>query len=189
MKQVVDFIPMAAFVAVFFLMENDIFAATMALLVGLIIQITVYKIAKWEVQKYMYFILGIALVFGGLTLILQDPLFIKLRPTIVSVFFSALIGGSQYIGKRNILERLLGSMLELPRRAWRGLAWLWVFVLLANAALNVLISYQFSHAFWVWYRVASGIVVPILLLILAAIYLHLTRQTPRFKSTSKAEPE
>lgn len=180
---------MAAFVVVFFAMGRDIFAATMALLVGLIIQITVYKIAKWEVQNYMYVILVIALASGGLTLILQDATFIKLRPTIVSVFISALIGGSQFIGEKNILERLLGSMLELPRRAWRELAWLWVIVLLANAALNVFISYQFSDTFWVTYRVASGFVVPVLLLVLAAVYLRMTGQKPHLKSNPKTESE
>ena len=98
MKQIVDLIPMAAFVLVF--IWKDIFAATMALLVGLIIQIAIYKMARWEVQKYMYVILVIALASGGLTLILQDSMFIKLRSTIVSVFISILIGGSQFVGEK-----------------------------------------------------------------------------------------
>ena len=185
MKQIVDLIPMAAFVLVF--IWKDIFAATMALLVGLIIQIAIYKMARWEVQKYMYVILVIALASGGLTLILQDSMFIKLRSTIVSVFISILIGGSQFVGEKNILERLLGVALTLPRRAWRELAWLWVFVLMVNALLNIFITYQFSDTFWVSYRVASGFVVPIVLLILAAIYLKLTGQTPKLSSPSPSD--
>jgi len=92
------------------------------------------------------------LVFGGLTLWLNDELFIKIKPTIVNVLLSATL----FIGmaaKRNLLKVVLGAALDLTEEGWRILTvrWAWFFLLLA--VLNELVWRNFGTEMWVNFKV------------------------------------
>ena len=91
------------------------------------------------------------LVFGTLTLALNDELFIKLKPTIVNGLFATILFGGLAFGKP-LLQPLLGSMLKIETAGWRKLtiAWAWFFVLLA--VLNELVWRNFSTDFWVGFK-------------------------------------
>jgi len=91
------------------------------------------------------------LVFGALTLALNDELFIKLKPTIVNGLFAVILFGGLAFGK-SLLQPLLGSMLKIEDAGWRKLtlAWAWFFVLLA--AINEVVWRNFSTDFWVGFK-------------------------------------
>lgn len=85
--------------------------------------------------------------FGGLTLALHDPTFIKLKPTIVYLFYAGAIFGSLVIG-RNIWKLLLQHAFSLPDRVWTILAVRWGLFFVAMAGLNEYIRLTQTTDFW-----------------------------------------
>ena len=65
------------------------------------------------------------LAFGGLTLILQDETFIKLKPTIVNLLFAAILTGG-LVRRVQLLKLLFGSVMNLHDRGWRLLTRRWI---------------------------------------------------------------
>ncbi|AWK86392.1 septation protein A [Azospirillum thermophilum] len=95
---------------------------------------------------------GFVLLFGGLTLWLQDDLFIKLKPTLVNLLFATVLFVAHLTG-RNVLKRLLGTVLTLSDEGWRtlGIRWAWFFLVLA--VLNEIVWRSLSTDAWVNFKV------------------------------------
>ena len=94
----------------------------------------------------------IVLVFGGLTLVFDNDVFIKLKPTIIYGLFAAVLFGGLKFG-RPLLKPLMGMMIALDEAAWRVLTvrWGWYFVLCA--VLNEMVWRNFSTDVWVDFKV------------------------------------
>ncbi len=75
------------------------------------------------------------LVFGGLTLLLQDDHFIKLKPTIVNSLFGAVLLIGLALGKP-LLPYVLDSVFQLDDEGWRKLTFRWGLFFFVLAALN-----------------------------------------------------
>jgi intracellular septation protein len=91
-------------------------------------------------------------VFGGLTLILHDDLFIKLKPTIVNTMFGAVLVWAGLTG-RNVLKLVLDSVFTLTDKGWRLLTWRWAFFFFVLAALNEIVWRTQTTDFWVAFKV------------------------------------
>lgn len=92
------------------------------------------------------------LTFGGLTVVLEDDLFIKLKPTIVNLLFA----GALFVGLatgRNLLRVVFEAAFQLSEEGWRILAWRWAFFFLALAALNEIVWRTVSTDAWVSFKV------------------------------------
>jgi len=94
--------------------------------------------------------------------------------------------GSQFIGERNLLERLVGGQLSLTRRVWTQLNGLWIGNFVVVGTLNLYVAYQYEEAFWVSYKLYSsvGFTVAVMLLTILIVAPHLREQ-----SDESAEPE
>lgn len=96
------------------------------------------------------------LAFGGLTLILQDELFIKLKPTIVNLLFATALFGGLYFNYP-IFKVLFGEVFSLRDQGWRILTFRWATFFLFLAALNEIVWRSFSTSFWISFK-AWGII-------------------------------
>ena len=92
------------------------------------------------------------LVFGGLTLILQDELFIKLKPTIVNTLFAVILLGGLWCGK-SFLKSLMGSMFSMTDQGWRILTFRWALFFVVLAILNEIVWRNTSTDNWVSFKV------------------------------------
>lgn len=92
------------------------------------------------------------LVFGGLTVWLQDDHFIKMKPTIVNSLFALILGAGLMRGQ-TFLKVVFGDVLRLTEDGWRKLTIRWVVFFLFLAILNELIWRGFSTDFWVSFKV------------------------------------
>ena len=94
----------------------------------------------------------VVLVFGTLTLVLHDDLFIKLKPTIVNSLFAAILAFG-LLTKRNFLQIVLGTVLSLDDRGWRTLTIRWAAFFVVLAILNEIVWRNFSTDAWVSFKV------------------------------------
>ena len=92
-------------------------------------------------------------VFGALTLFLQDETFIKIKPTIVNVLFSAGILGALFIFKVPVMKILFDGPFQLEDEGWRKLSFRWGCYFLFLALVNEVVWRNFSNDFWVAFKV------------------------------------
>jgi len=92
------------------------------------------------------------LLFGGLTLWLEDDIFIKLKPTVVNLLFATVLFTSLAL-RRNVLKRLLGTVLNLDDTGWRILTLRWACFFVVLAALNEVVWRTMATDAWVNFKV------------------------------------
>ena len=94
----------------------------------------------------------VVMVFGGLTIYLQDDLFIKLKPTIVnSIFATVLFAGLAM--ERPLIKYLFEQVFPLTDEGWRKLTVRWAFFFVFLACLNEVVWRNFSTDFWVGFKI------------------------------------
>lgn len=139
---------------VFFLAYRmaGLLAATAALIVFTLVSLAITYYYEKKVAV-MPLVSAIAVtVFGGMTLILHDELFIKMKPTIVNLLFAAILLGGLYF-KKPMLKYLLAEAISLTETGWNKLSRNWGLYFIFLAALNEVIWRNFSTDFWVNFKV------------------------------------
>jgi len=174
MKQFVDFLPIALFVAVFFFFtDKDIYISTAVLMAAVLFQVGFSYLKFKQVDKQTQVVFWVVMLFGGATLLFQNQVFIQWKTTIVNWLFALALLGSHFIGDRNLIEKMLGSQLDLPSNVWRNLNTGWIFAFFLAGALNLVVAYNFSLEFWVTYKLVGGFCLTALYITVTIVYLIL----------------
>lgn len=144
MKLLVDFFP----VLLFFLAYKvyDIYVATAVAIAASALQVGWFRLKYRRTETMHLVTLGLLVVFGGLTILLQDRAFIMWKPSIVNWLFAAVFLGSHFIGKRPLIERMMGHAVRLPSRIWRRLNLMWSGFFIAVGLANLYVAGQFFTA-------------------------------------------
>jgi len=150
MKFFVDFFPILLFFIAYKL--YDIYVATAVAIVAGIAQVAYSYFINKKVENMHWVTLVLIIVFGGLTLALQDEMFIKWKPSVVNWLFAIAFLGSQYIGKKTLIERMLGGSIELPKEIWNRLNLAWVGFFGFLGLVNVFVVYTFDTDTWVNFK-------------------------------------
>lgn len=132
--------------------RGGIFAATGTFMAALVVALAVSWIFTRHLPVLPVVTAAFVLVFGGLTLWLQDELFIKLKPTIVNGLFAAILLGG-LVFRRALLQPVLDSMFRLTEEGWRQLTLRWGLFFLLLALLNELVWRNASTDMWVNFKV------------------------------------
>jgi intracellular septation protein len=128
-----------------------IYAATGSFMVAVLIALGVSYALTRHIAIMPLVTAAIVLVFGGLTLILHDDLFIKLKPTIIYVLFGGTLLVGLALGKP-LLGLLFESVFHLTEEGWRKLTWRWVLFFFALAVLNEIVWRTQTTDFWVSFK-------------------------------------
>ena len=150
MKLLVDFFPIFLFFAAYKM--ADIYTATMAAMAGAIIQVTFMWIRTRRFETMHLVSLLLIMVFGGATLFLRDPAFIKWKPTVLNWLFAVVFLGSQWIGKMPIIQRMMGGQIELPALVWRRLNWAWTIYFIIIGGVNLYVAFNYEESVWVNFK-------------------------------------
>jgi intracellular septation protein len=94
----------------------------------------------------------VVLIFGSLTLLLQDDTFIKMKPTIVNGLFGATLLGGLAFGQ-SLLRYVFGDVYRLKPKGWMVLTVRWGIFFFVLAALNEIIWRNFDTDAWVAFKV------------------------------------
>ena len=139
---------------VFFFANNrfDIFTATAAFMVA----VTVSLAANYALERRlpaMPLVTGVfVMVMGGLTLYLQDDLFIKIKPTITNLLFAGILLGGLAGGKL-FLRYVFGAAFRLENAGWRILTIRWSLFFVFLAVVNEIVWRNFDTDTWVNFKV------------------------------------
>jgi intracellular septation protein len=177
----VDYGAPIAFAAVFFPTRNFMLA-TWVLVGASVLALALGFIVERRLAPLPLIAGALALVFGGLTLVFNDPGFVKMKVSVVNSLFAAALLGGVAAGK-NPLKMLLGESLTLPDAAWRTLTLRYGLYFVAVAAANEFVWRTQSDETWVAFRIG---------LLPAALLFSLT-QAPylmkHMKRPDEATPE
>ena len=150
------------------LVGQSLFEATGAFMVATVIAL----VAGWRMERKLPIMPlvsgGFVLVFGGLTLVLADETFIKLKPTLVNTLFAVILFGGLAFG-RALLKPLFGAALQLSERGWRVLTLRWAIFFVILAIANEIVWRNFTTDFWVSFKLFG---------IMPLTFLFAASQTP-----------
>ncbi|MEL6290061.1 MAG: septation protein A [Pseudomonadota bacterium] len=190
MKQLLEFGPLLLFFAVYFFVGGDqgFYIATGVLVVASVITLAASRILFGAVPMMPLVSTGLIVVFGALTLLLQDKTFVKMKPTIVYCLFAAalLIGLAM---KKPFIKYVMGEAMTMREEGWRGVTIRWAIFFLAMAALNEVIWRTMSESFWVTFKVFGAI--PLTVAFAIALVPYMRRhgmQLPGEETTPENRP-
>lgn len=131
---------------------GPIFIATALFMVAMLISLVVSLVLTRRLPVMPFVTAIVVVVFGGLTLWLQDDTFIKMKPTIANVLFGSVLLGGLVFG-RPLLGYIFDSAFKLTEEGWRKLTFRWGLFFFVLAALNEFVWRNFSTDIWVTFKV------------------------------------
>ncbi len=174
MKLLFEFFPILLFFVTYKL--YDIYIATATAIVAAIIQVIVgrYQQKRWVPVHLIT--LAIIVIFGGATLLLQDEVYIKWKPTVLNWLFALVFLGSQFVGKKTIAERMMGNQIQLPNNLWTRLNSGWIMFFIISGLSNLYVMRHFDTATWVNFKLFGLLGMTICFIIAQSIYIsrHMT---------------
>jgi len=165
--------------------KASIFYATGAFMVATVISLSASYALHRRIPMMPLITGAFVLVFGGLTLFLQDDQFIKLKPTLTNVLFAAGLLGGLAFGKAS-MKYLFDGAFSLTEEGWRTLTLRWGLFFLFLALLNEVIWRNFSTDFWVSFKVFG--IMPITMVFALAQLPVVSRHQLQDEETGKEAP-
>ena len=160
-----------------------IFAATATFMIAAVASFAVSYTLTRRIPLMALISTVVVIVFGSLTLVLHDALFIKLKPTIIYTLFAAILLGGLAAGKP-LLAIVFDQMFHPTEEGWRKLTLRWALFFLALAIANEVVWRTQSTDVWVTFKVFG--VMPLTLIFAALQYPLLTRYEARAETSAPA---
>ena len=169
MKQLLDFLPLVIFFAVYKL--YDIYAATAVLIAATSIQLVITYLLYKHIEKMHLATFAMVTVFGSLTLFFHDDAFIKWKVSIVYALFATGLIVSQMMGKP-ALKSMLGKEMKVDDRIWAQLTWYWVVFFTLCGLANIYIAFNLPLETWVNFKVFGLTALTLINTVITVIYLY-----------------
>jgi intracellular septation protein len=166
-KLLIDIGPLLVFFLTY--SRTNIYWATGALMVATVVALVASRLLLGRFAIAPLATAVLVVLFGGLTFLLDDPSFIKMKPTIINLLFAGILGFGIYTG-RPLLKLFMGEALRLTDEGWHKMTVRWTLFFLAMAGLNEVVWRNFSETAWVNFKV-FGILPLTLLFAMAQIGL------------------
>jgi intracellular septation protein len=184
-RMLVDFGPLLLFFTAYKI--SGIYAATVTVVLATMAAVGIGYLLDRKLAPVPLVTGILVAVLGGLTLILRDDTFIKMKPTFVYALLATGLIASEWIGKP-LVKKILGSAIALKDGAWRALAFRFGGFFFVMALLNEAVWRNFSRDVWVNYHVFGAIALTFLFALSQAPYLMKHRvddETPQPETTVK----
>src|SRR4051812_6684344 len=132
--------------------KAGIFVATAVFMVAILVSLAVSYVLTRHLPVMAMVTAVVVVVFGGLTLVLHDDTFIKMKPTIIYLLFAGILLGGLALNKP-LLAVVFDSVFDLTEEGWRKLTLRWAVFFLALAVLNETVWRTQTTDFWVSFKV------------------------------------
>lgn len=173
MKQLLEFFPILLFFIAF--KFYDIYVATAVVIMATILQVAFAWFRYRKVETMQWVTLGLVVVMGGATLYFQDEAFIKWKFSIIEWLFGSVFLGSQFIGKKPFIERMMSDNMTLPDVIWKRLNLAWAVFFISVGCLNVYVMYNYHTDDWVYFKtfIAPALMLAFIVIQMAFLYKYI----------------
>ena len=184
MKFLFDFFPVLAFFIAFFIPEDSqqgIYLATKTIIVASLIQVSLYWVIFRRFEKLHVITLIVVLIFGSLTLYLQDERFIKWKPTVVLWVIAVGAFAGQFLGKKNLFRGMIqmaDNNLTLPDTVWHRLNLSLIVFYILLGGLNLYVAFSFTTELWVKFKTFGIVGMNLIFVIGQVIYMSRYLEEP-----------
>ncbi|MET4575204.1 septation protein A [Ottowia thiooxydans] len=187
MKLLLDFAPIVFFFIAYKL--EGIYVGTAVLMAATTLQMAIIYLMDKKLSTMHKATLALILIFGTLTLVLQDERFIKWKPTVLYTAMAIALAVALWGFGKNFLKIMLGSQLSLPEPVWVRLNTIWVLYCLFMAAINGYVAAFYSTDAWANFKL-WGYAFPVLFIIGQGFYVarHMSEPEPEPVNNSKDDP-
>ncbi|WP_281647358.1 inner membrane-spanning protein YciB [Parendozoicomonas sp. Alg238-R29] len=184
MKQFIDFLPLIIFFIVAKMDPREVSAFGQIFELGGIINATAILIATsvivysllWYKQKSLekgqIFTLAAVMILGTMTVLFRDETFLKWKAPIVNWVFALAFLGSQFIGSKPLIERMLSHAMKLPQEVWYKVNLSWVVFFTLLGAANWFAAFMVSGDFWIDFKVFGNLILTFAFVIIQFMFLN-----------------
>jgi len=183
MKIIFDFLPIVLFFIAYKFgggvyqwdgQEYDIkgiYAATAVMIVATLLQTAYIWLRHHKVEKANMITLILVVTLGGATLWLQNPDFIKWKPTAVNWLFAIAFFFANVFTDKSLLERMMAEHIQLPVIIWSRLNIAWIVFFIGSGLANLYVAFNFPEATWVNFKLFGLLGLTIIFVIGQSFYL------------------
>ena len=182
MQLFIDYLPILFFFGAYF--YQDIYFATMVLMIVMPIVMIVQWFISRKLNKIYAASTALVLVLGSATLIFRNPLFLFWKPTVLNWAIAVAFLGSQFVGDKPFVHRMLGSAAQLKADQWRRLNQIWVVFFFVIGGINLYVAYNFSESTWVKFKLFGMLGLTLAFVVIQTIWL--TRAMSQNEATEKS---
>ncbi len=188
MKFLFDFFPILLFFVAY--KVYDIYVATAVAIVASFIQVGWFWLQHRRVEKMHVITLLMITILGGATLIFHDDTFIKWKVSVVNWLFGVAFLGSQFIGKKPIIQRMMEASVELPQKIWTRLNLVWALFFISTGFLNLYVAYNYDLDTWVNFKMFGMLGLTFLFILAQALFIgSYVKDTDQTESTSTEQTD
>lgn len=170
MKFLLDFFPVLLFFIAYKL--YGIFVATAVAIMASFIQVLAVWIKHRRLEKMHVITLLLIILLGGATLILQNEVFIKWKPTAVNWLFALAFLLSQFFGEKNLVQRMMEDHVTvILTKVWTHLNMMWIGFFSFMGLINLYVAFNFDTDTWVNFKLFGMLGLTLIFVFIQGIYL------------------
>ena len=156
--------------------NNNILVATTGLIISmLVVYGALFFMQKFRLDKQQWIVLFMTVIFGGVTLMLSDDFYIKLKAALLNIIFSGAFLLSPYFGKERkpLIKRLFGPIFNLTDAGWINLNFAWAAMFALMSFLHVFFAFLFMDGkYWGEFTAFGDMIVMFSFIIIQFIVLR-----------------
>lgn len=160
--------------------------ATGIAIIASFIQVGSFWLKNRRFERMHLFSLALISGLGGITIVFGDPAFIQWKPTVLNWVFAGAFMLSQFIGEKNLVQRMMGGQIKLPDAIWLRLNISWVLFFIASGFANLYVAFYYATDldektrmdFWVDFKLFGLMGMTLVFVIAQAFYLTRYIQEP-----------
>ena len=162
--------------------NNNILVATTGLIISmLLVYGALFVIQKFRLDKQQWIVLFMTVVFGGITLILSDDFYIRLKAALLNIVFAAAFLLSPYFmkDKKPLIQRLFGPIFNLTEKGWKNLNFAWAAMFALMSCLHIFFAFLFAGGkYWGEFTAFGDMIVMFSFIIIQFIVLRKHFKSP-----------
>ncbi|NNG77740.1 septation protein IspZ [Acinetobacter sp. ANC 4277] len=162
--------------------NNNILVATTGLIISmLVVYGALFVIQKFRLDKQQWIVLFMTVIFGGVTLMLSDDFYIRLKAVLLNIIFAGAFLLSPYFmkDKKPLIQRLFGPIFNLTEKGWKNLNFAWAAMFIFMSCLHIFFAFLFlGGKYWGEFTAFGDMIVMFSFIIIQFIVLRKYFKSP-----------
>lgn len=152
--------------------SHSIYTATLTGIIAMLAQVAFLLLLRKKITSMQWITLGAWVIFGGMTLIFHNPVFIQWKPSIFYWILSIILLVNRFTNATPLLKRMLGEKVAMPTTIWNLMSLQWAAFLFFMGALNIYVAYTYSMDTWVKFKLFGCLGITLVFAVVQSIFLN-----------------